>query len=131
MLLVLNNRALILISAADSGEGVGKGREEEGEHTGMRVFWGNSLAGERSTIKRSFSPSGLLKLESQQKNSKQNDENFGKILWSYTENYPQIITVTLKCLSIGTPNTTIFPFIPNGNWGLLDVPIFKYIIIRL
>ena len=38
MSLVLNNWALILISVADSGEGVGEGREEEGEHTGMRVF---------------------------------------------------------------------------------------------
>ena len=38
---------------------------------------------------------------------------------------------TLKCLSIGTPNTTIFPFVPNGKRWLLGVPIFEDIIIRL
>ena len=38
---------------------------------------------------------------------------------------------TLNCLSIGTPNTTIFPFVPNGKWWLLGVPIFEHIIIRL
>ena len=40
-------------------------------------------------------------------------------------------TFTLKCLSIGTPNITTFPFVPNGKWWLLDVPIFEYIIIRV
>ena len=35
---------------------------------------------------------------------------------------------TLKCLSIGTPNTTTFPFVPNGKWWLLGVPILKHII---
>ena len=35
--------------------------------------------------------------------------------------------ITLKCLSIGTPNTTTFPFVPNGKWWLLGVPIFKHI----
>ena len=34
-------------------------------------------------------------------------------------------------LSIGTPNTTTFPFVPNGKWWLLGVPIFEHIIIRL
>ena len=38
---------------------------------------------------------------------------------------------TLKCLSIGTPNTTTFPFVPNGKWWLLGVPIFEHIINRL
>ena len=38
---------------------------------------------------------------------------------------------TLKCLSIATPNTTSFPFVPNGKWWLLGVPIFEHIIIRL
>ena len=39
--------------------------------------------------------------------------------------------ITLKCLSIGTPNTTTFPFVPKGKWWLLGVPIFEHIIIRL
>ena len=47
---------------------------------------------------------------------------FGKILFSF---------ITLKCFSIGTPNTTTFPFVPNGKWWLLGVPIFEHIIIRL
>ena len=38
---------------------------------------------------------------------------------------------TLKCLSIGTPNTTIFPFVPNGKWWLLGVPITEHIIITV
>ena len=38
---------------------------------------------------------------------------------------------TLKCLSIGTPNTTTFPFVPDEKWWLLGVPIFEHIIIRL
>ena len=38
---------------------------------------------------------------------------------------------TLKCLSIGTPNTTTFPFVPNRKWWLLGVPVFERIIIRL
>ena len=38
---------------------------------------------------------------------------------------------TLKCLSIGTPNTTTFPFVPNGKWWLLGFPIIEHIIIRL
>ena len=37
----------------------------------------------------------------------------------------------LKCLSIGTLETTTFPFVPNGKLWLLGVPIFKHIIIRL
>ena len=38
---------------------------------------------------------------------------------------------SLKCLNIGTPNTTTFTFVPNGKWWLLDVSIFRHIIIRL
>ena len=38
---------------------------------------------------------------------------------------------TQKCLSIGTPNTTTFPFVPNGKWWLLGVPIFEHIMIRV
>ena len=38
---------------------------------------------------------------------------------------------TLKCLSIGTPHTTTFPFVPNREWWFLGVPIFKHIRIRL
>ena len=38
---------------------------------------------------------------------------------------------TLKCLIIGTPNTTTFPFVPNGKLRLLSVPIFEHIILRL
>ena len=34
---------------------------------------------------------------------------------------------TLKCLSIGTPNTINFPFVPNGKLMVLGVPIFKHI----
>ena len=40
-------------------------------------------------------------------------------------------SITLKCLSIGTPNMTTFPFVPNGKWWLLGVLIFEHIIIRL
>ena len=39
--------------------------------------------------------------------------------------------LTLKCLSIGRPNTTTFPFVPNEKCRLYGVPIFKHIIIRL
>ena len=38
---------------------------------------------------------------------------------------------TLKCLSIGTPKTINFPFVPNGKFTLLGVPIFEHILIRL
>ena len=31
---------------------------------------------------------------------------------------------TIKCLSIGTPKTINFPFVPNGKLMVLDVPIF-------
>ena len=37
----------------------------------------------------------------------------------------------LKCLSIGTPKTINFPFVPNGKLMVLGVPIFEHIIIRL
>ena len=28
-----------------------------------------------------------------------------------------MVVITLKCLNIGTPNTTTFPSVPNGNCG--------------
>ena len=31
----------------------------------------------------------------------------------------------LKCLSIGTPKTINFPFVPNGKLMVLGVPIFE------
>ena len=39
--------------------------------------------------------------------------------------------ITLKCLSIRTPETINFPFVPNGKLMVLGVPIFEHIIIRL
>ena len=42
-----------------------------------------------------------------------------------------IVLNTLKCLSIGTPKTVNFPFVPNGKLMVLGVPIFEHIIIRL
>ena len=39
--------------------------------------------------------------------------------------YSDCLKNTLKCLSIGTPKTINFPFVPIG------VPIFKHIIIKL
>ena len=38
---------------------------------------------------------------------------------------------TLKCLSVGTPKTINFPFVPIGNLMVLDVPIYKHFINRL
>ena len=38
---------------------------------------------------------------------------------------------TLKCLSIGTPNTTTSPLVPDRKWWLLGVPTFEHIIIKL
>ena len=38
---------------------------------------------------------------------------------------------TLKCLSIGTPKITTFPFVPNGKWWIVGVPIFEHIMIKL
>ena len=38
---------------------------------------------------------------------------------------------TLKCLNIGTLDTTTFPFVPDGKRWLLGFPIFKHVIIRL
>ena len=38
---------------------------------------------------------------------------------------------TLKCLNIGAPNNTIFPFVPNEKLWFLGVPIFIHIIISL
>ena len=35
-----------------------------------------------------------------------------------------ILPCTIKCLSIGTPKTINFPFVPNGKLMVLDVPIF-------
>ena len=40
-------------------------------------------------------------------------------------------TATLKCLGIGTPDTTTFPSVPSGKSWLLGLPIFEHIIIRL
>ena len=34
---------------------------------------------------------------------------------------------TLKGLSIGTPKTNNFPFVPNGKFMVLGVPIFRQI----
>ena len=48
------------------------------------------------------------------------------ILWAFSTSVG-----TLKCLSIGTPYTTTFPFVLDGKWWLLGVPIFEHIIIRL
>ena len=39
--------------------------------------------------------------------------------------------ITLKCLSIGTPKTINFPFVPNGKLMVLGVPIFEHIKIWL
>ena len=39
--------------------------------------------------------------------------------------------VSLKCLSIGTPNPPSFQFVPDGKWWLLGVQIIKQIIMRL
>ena len=36
--------------------------------------------------------------------------------------------VTLMCLSIGTPKTINFPFVPNGKLMVLGVHIFEHII---
>ena len=36
-----------------------------------------------------------------------------------------------KVLKYWDTYTTTFPFVPNGKWWFLGVPIFKYIIIRL
>ena len=38
---------------------------------------------------------------------------------------------TLKCLSIGTPKTINFPFVPNEKLMVLGVSIFEHIKIRL
>ena len=38
---------------------------------------------------------------------------------------------TLKCLSIGTPKTINFPFVPNGKLTVLSVPIFKHMILGM
>ena len=38
---------------------------------------------------------------------------------------------TLKCLSIGTPKTINFPFVPNGKLMVFRVPTFEHIIIML
>ena len=49
----------------------------------------------------------------------------------YNRGKNQSIGVTLKCLSIETPKTFNFPFVPNGKLVVLGVPIFEHIIIRL
>ena len=38
---------------------------------------------------------------------------------------------TLKCLSIGTPKTINFPFVPNGKLMVLGFSIFEHIIIAV
>ena len=38
---------------------------------------------------------------------------------------------TLKCLSIGTPKTINFPFVPNGKLMVLGVRLFEHMMIRL
>ena len=38
---------------------------------------------------------------------------------------------TLKCLSIGTPDATIYLFVSNEKQWLLGVPVFKHVIIML
>ena len=43
----------------------------------------------------------------------------------------QISGGTLKCLSIGTPKTINFPFVPNGKLMNFRCPITKHIINRL
>ena len=42
-----------------------------------------------------------------------------------------LLEVTLKCLSIGAPETINFPFVPNGKLMVLGIQIFKHIIIKL
>ena len=42
-----------------------------------------------------------------------------------------VLFLYTKVLSIGTLNTTTFPFVPNGKWWLLGVPILEHIMIRL
>ena len=48
------------------------------------------------------------------------DEYLIKVILISTHN-------TLKCLSIGTPKTIDFPFVPNGKLMVLGVPIFEHI----
>ena len=43
----------------------------------------------------------------------------------------QNLLITVKCLNIGTPKITNFPFVPNGKLLILGVPIFEHFIIRL
>ena len=42
-----------------------------------------------------------------------------------------LIHITLKCLSIGTPNAINFPFVSNEKLFFLGVPVFKHIVMRL
>ena len=48
-------------------------------------------------------------------------ESFCRVVWYFSRRV--ILSHTLKCLSFGTPNTTTFPFAPNGKRWLLGVPI--------
>ena len=52
---------------------------------------------------------------------------------SYSNSLPSLNLdrFILKCLSIGTPKTINFPFVPNGKLMVLSVPIFELIGIRL
>ena len=65
---------------------------------------------------------------------RQSRKSFGVYSFSLYTNVLFILMFrhfTLKCLSIGTPKTINFPFVPNGKLMVLDVPIFEHIIIRL
>ena len=41
------------------------------------------------------------------------------------------ISLTLKCLSIGTPKAINFPFVSNEKLMFLGVPVFKHVVMRL
>ena len=41
------------------------------------------------------------------------------------------LSVTLKCLSIGTPKAINFPFVSNEKIVFLGFPVFKHIVMRL
>ena len=47
-----------------------------------------------------------------------------KLLFNFSRHEEHCFLHTLKCLSIGTPKTINFPFVPNGKLMVLDVPIF-------
>ena len=57
--------------------------------------------------------------------------NFHKVLWIISLYGCENVFTTLKYLSIGTPKTINFPFVPNGKLMVLGVPVFEHIIVRL